>query len=126
MFSKIELKPDTKRRRPYVDLPGVKSTNAITLITRSKNQRNWQLVNNVLPHVPETKGQNITSRIREGSEGKQVTSKMRNPGAKRKKIKIEDDLTDPKVIQSQFKRRTKFLKKGGLESYVKNELRINL
>ena len=104
MFSKIELKPDTKRRRPYVDLPGVKSTNAITLITRSKNQRNWQLVNNVLPHVPETKGQNITSRIREGSEGKQVTSKMRNPGAKRKKIKIEDDLTDPKVIQSQFKR----------------------
>ena len=113
VFSKIELKPDTKKRRPYVDLPGIKSSNSITLITRSSIKDNWQLINNVLPHVPEIKGQNITSRIREDKEGKQVTSNMKNSGARRKKIKIEDDLTDPKVIESQFKRRTKFLKKAG-------------
>ena len=32
-ISCIELKKDTKQRRPYVSLPGLKSTNAITLVT---------------------------------------------------------------------------------------------
>ena len=51
---------------------------------------------------------------------------MKNPGSKRKQLQIEDELTDPKVIQKQFKTRKKFMKNGGLENYVKNELRINL
>ena len=95
-------------------------------MTRNRNKSNWQLINNVLPQVPETRGQNITSRICDGRNGKVVTSKMKSPGSKRKQIKIVDELKDPKVIQSQFKTRTKFIKNGGLENYVKNELKIHL
>ena len=51
---------------------------------------------------------------------------MKNPGSKRKQIQIVDMLKDPKVIQSQFKTRKKFMKNGGLENYVKNELKIHL
>ena len=124
VFSKIELKPDTKTRRPYVELPGLKSTNAITLITRSRIESRWQLVNNVLPQVKETRGINITAKICECRNGKIVTSKMMNPGSKRKSIKLEPGVSDPKVIQSQFKARTKFMKNGGLENYVKDELKL--
>ena len=55
-----------------------------------------------------------------------VTSKMKNPGSKRKQIQIVDKLADPKVLQNQFKTRKKFMKNGGLENYVKNELKIHL
>ena len=86
-ISIIQLKKDREKTRPYVHLPGIKSTNSVSLITRSRLQRNWQLVNNVLPQVPETRGTNITSEICEGKRGLPVTAKMANPGAKRKQIK---------------------------------------
>ena len=125
-ISIIELKKDSKKRRPFVNLPGIKSTNSVSLITRSRLQRNWQLVNNVLPQVPETRGTNITSEICEGKRGLPVTAKMANPGAKRKQIKPEENDCDPKVVANQFKRRKKFLKKGMIENFVKEELKLNL
>ena len=44
-------------------------------------------MNNVLPQVPDARGQDITANIKEGRRGKPVTEEMRSPGAVRKKIK---------------------------------------
>ena len=124
-ISIIKLKRDKKNRRPFVSLTGLKSTNAVTLITRSRRQNNWVLINNVLPQVPVNRGINITSGINEGEDGKLVTEKMANPGAKRKQIKLERR-EDPKVVASQFKKRETFIKKGQLENYIKDELNIEI
>ena len=124
-FSTINLKKDDKERRPYVKLTRLKSTNAVSLITRNRNQSNWVLINNVLPHVPVNRGTNLTSDICEGENGKLVTEKMANPGAKKKQIDTESS-EDPKVIASQFKMRQKFIKRGKLENYLKNELNIQI
>ena len=124
-ISIIKLKRDEKKRRPFVSLTGLKSTNAVTLITRSRRQNNWVLINNVLPQVPVNIGINITSGINEGEDGKLVTEKMANPGAKRKQIKLERR-EDPKVVASQFKKRETFIKKGQLENYIKDELNIEI
>ena len=118
VFSKINLKKDEKERRPYVKLEGLKSTNSVTLITRSRNQSNWVLINNVLLQVPVNRGTNITSDICVEENGKLVTEKMANPVAKRKQINTES-IEDPKVVDSQFKMGQKFLKKGKLTELSK-------
>ena len=120
-ISKIELKPDPKEHRPYVDLPGLKSTNSITYITESQ-----KLYNNVLPQVPADRGKDITSRIYDSTHGKPVTEKMKNPGKKRKKIVTEAEETSPKVVESQFVNRKRFISRGGLENYIKYELKIDI
>lgn len=125
-ISKIELKSDTKSRRPFVVLKGIKSTNSITLITESNLQSNWKLINNVLPQVPADRGHDITSQICEGREGKPVTEAMKKPGSKRKKIKIDDEEADPKVVESQFKYRQRFIKEGNLDYWLKYQLKIKL
>ena len=122
-ISTIELKPDKKKYRPHVDIPGLKSTNSITLITDSHIQSRWKLINNVLPQVPDTRGEDITASILEGKRGKTVTEKMRNPGTKRKPIKNDDDDTNPKVVESQFLKRKRF-ERGNLEYYLKHQLQI--
>ena len=124
VITKIKLKPDTKNWRPYVTLKGLKSTNSVTLITDSDIRSRWKLMNNVLPQVPVARGQDITANIKEGRRGKPVTEEMRSPGAVRKKIKKDQDETDPKIVESQFRYRTKFIKKGRLEYYLKHQLNI--
>ena len=125
-ISIIELKKDEKSHRPYVHLVGMKAVNAITLITKSHRQSNWKLYNNVLPQVAVTRGMEITSEfIMHGEDGKVVTPKMASPGTKRKPLKTDND-EDPKVINSQFKSRTKFIKKGRLENYLKRQLNITI
>ena len=124
VITKIKLKSDTKQWRPYVMLTGLKSTNSVTLITDSHIPSRWKLLNNVLPQVPESRGQDITDNIREGRSGKPVTDKMRHPGTERKKIKKDNDDTDPKTVASQFRYRKKFIKTGNLEYYIKHQLNI--
>ena len=102
----------------------MKSTNAVTLITRSRIQSNWVLINNVLPQVPVNRGINITLDIRDGENGKLVSEDMANPGKKRKQLRTESIDNDPKVVASQFKKRQNFIKKGELKNYIKNELNI--
>ena len=122
-ISIIDLKHDENSHRPYVRLPGMKSTNCITLITKSHLQSNWKLYNNVLPQVAGDRGKDITSQICEGEDGKIVTAKMASPGSRRKPLKTDDD-EDPKTIASQFKARMKFIKSGTLENYLKYELKV--
>ena len=118
-ISKIDLKSDTKSRRPFVVLKGIKSTNSVTLITESNLQSNWKLINNVLPQVPADRGHDITSQIFDGRKGKPVTEAMKKPGSKRKKINSDATETNPKVLVSQSKYRNKFIKKGNLGILVK-------
>ena len=105
-------------------LTGLKSTNVIALITDSDIPRRWKMFNNVLPQVPVTRGQDITTNINEGRRGKLVDEDMRHPGNERKKIKIKEEETDPKTVASQFRTRKKFIKKGRLEYYIKHQLNI--
>ena len=105
-------------------LTGLKSTNAIALITDSDIPSRWKMFNNVLPQVPVTRGQDITTNINEGRRGKLVDEDMRHPGNERKKIKIKEEETDPKTVASQFRTRKKFIKKGRLEYYIKHQLNI--
>ena len=119
----IDLKRDDKARRPYVRLVGMQSTNSITLITDTHLQCQWKLYNSVLPHVAVNRGRDITSHICEGEDGKLVTPKMADPGAKRKPINLEDN-EDPKVIASQFKTRTRFIKQGMLKNYIEDVLKL--
>ena len=124
-ISKIKLKVDRKKYRPYVHIYGVKSTNAITLITNdSYIKSRWKLINNVLPQVPDERGEDITASICEGRSGKPVTDTMKNPGTKRKTIKQDDDETNPKVVESQFLKRKRFIERGNLEYYLKHQLQI--
>jgi len=98
----------------------MKATNAINLISETHLQSKWKLYNNVLPQVAVTIGKDITSQICDGEDGKPGTAQMADPGSKRKKIKLEDD--DKKVIATQFKSRTRFIKNGMLKNYLKYEL----
>ena len=125
-ITKIGLKADTKTRRPFVRLDGIKSTNSVTLVTNSRLQSNWKLYNNVLPQVPVDRGQDITSNIREGTKGERVTAKMRSPGSKRKQISSDATETNPKVLVSQSKYRNKFIKKGNLAYFLKYQLQIKI
>ena len=121
-ISCIELQRDPNERRPLVKLTGMKSTNSITLICEKASSSEWELFNNVLPHVPEKMGKNITSSIRDGVNGIPVTEKMAEPGSKRKKINLDELEGDPKVVHNQFLMRTKFIKRGKLKEYIKTTL----
>ena len=59
-------------------------------------------------------GEDITHKIREGTEGKLVTEKMRNPGSERQPIDTEKAESDPSVVMSQFKFRSSFIRRGQL------------
>ena len=113
-ISCISLQPDPSQYRPYVNLPGLKSTNAVTLITTLRDPSLWRLYNNVLPQIKENMGEDITHKIREGTEGKLVTEKMRNPGSERQPIDTEKAESDPSVVMSQFKFRSSFIRRGQL------------
>ena len=76
--------------------------------------------------MPGDRGHDITSEICEGREGKPVTKAMKKPGSKRKKIKIDDEEADPKVVESQFKYRQRFIKEGNLDYWLKYQLKIKL
>ena len=65
-ISFISLQPDPSQYRPYVNLPGLKSTNAVTLITTLRDPELWRLYNNVLPQIKENLGEDITHKIHEG------------------------------------------------------------
>ena len=68
-LSIIELHRDPNPRRPYVDLPGMKSTNSVTLVTGNhRHPVYWDLFNNVIPHVAENRGQNLISSICDGAK----------------------------------------------------------
>ena len=80
----------------------------------------------MIPHLKENTGQNITSMIRDGENGKTVTDKMADPGAKRKKIKLAKLEGDPKTVESQFQKREKFIIRGQLADVINNLLNFNL
>ena len=80
----------------------------------------------MIPHLKENTGQNITSMIRDGENGKTVTDKMADPGAKRKKIKLAKLEGDPKTVESQFKKRKGFITRGQLAAFIQNVLKFNL
>ena len=124
-ISIIDLKHAENSHRPYFRLPGMKSTNCITLITKSHLQSNWKLYKNVLPEVAVDRSQDITSQICEGEDNKIVTAKMAGPGSKRKPLKTDED-GDPKTIASHFKARMKFIKNDTLENYLKYELKVSI
>ena len=113
-ISCIELQPDTSHYRPYVKCTGIKSTNAVSLITTLRDPNLWRLYNNVLPQIKENLGEDITNKICEGTYGKPVTDKMRTPGAERKSIDADATESDPKVIMSQFRYRATFIRRGNL------------
>ena len=121
----IELKADESTFRPFVDLPGVKSTNAVTILTSDSDISRWKLFNHVIPQVPANMGRNITCKVCDGIKGKRTTPKMRDPGAIRKKRKAESDPMNPKTIASQHKRRMKFIKDANLEDCL-DDLKIEL
>ena len=121
----IELKADESLFRPFVALPGVKSTNAVTILTSDSNISRWKLFNHVLPQVPANMGRNITSNVCDGINGKRTTPKMRDPGAIRKKRKAGTDPMNPKTIGSQHQRRMKFIKDANLEDCL-DDLKIEL
>ena len=70
-------------------------------------------------------GEDITHIIREGTEGRFVTEKMRNPGAERKSIDTEKTESDPSIIMSQFKYRSAFIRRGKL-TVALDDMRIYL
>ena len=71
-------------------------------------------------------GVNITRFLKEGKRGKPVTAKMRNPGAKRKTIDLDETESNPKVVASQYNYRKKFIEKANLRSYFMFNLKIEL
>ena len=80
----------------------------------------------MIPHVPENRGQNLISSLRDGENGKIVTEKMANPGTKRKHINLAKLETDPKTVESQFQKREKFIIRGQLADVINNLLNFNL
>ena len=113
-ISIIKLQPDPSDYRPYVTCPGLKSTNAITVITTLRDPTLWRLYNNVLPHIKENMGQDLTEKICEGTDGTPVTDKMRNPGSMRKAIDPSKTEANPNVVMSQYRYRANFIKRGNL------------
>ena len=124
-ITKIELKADESLWRPYVRLQGVKSTNAITLLTSDSNPSRWKLFNHILPQVPALMGRNITGNVCEGTNGKRTTAKMRDPGSKRKERKAVTDKMNPKAIRSMHKQRVKFINDANLQDCL-DELQIKI
>ena len=120
----FSLTPDTSRWRPYVRLPGVKSTNAATLFCEDSNPERWKLFNHVLPMIPPIMGMNITGSICEGTEGKRTTAKMRDPGAVRKERK-EGTESNTKTIASMQRYRMKFIRDGNLQECM-DDLKIEI
>ena len=120
-ISCIELKEDTKTHRPYVKFKGLKASNAVTLITTDIDTSQWKLYNNVLPHLSENRGEDITNQIIEGEDAKTVTPKMAKPGAKRKQINIEKLESDPGVVESQHSYRQRFIERGNLRAILRSK-----
>ena len=120
-ISCIELKEDLKTHRPYVKMKGIKSSNAVSLITTDIDTSQWELYNNVLPHLSEKRGEDITNKIIEGEDAKPVTAKMAKPGAKRQQIKIEKLESDPGVVESQHNFRQRFIERGNLRAILRSK-----
>ena len=120
-ISCIELKEDLKTHRPYVKLKGMKASNAVSLITTDIDTSQWELYNNVLPHLSENRGEDITNKIIEGEDAKPVTAKMAKPGAKRQQIKIEKLESDPGVVESQHNFRQRFIERGNLRAILRSK-----
>ena len=115
-ISIIKLKSDTKDRRPYVLLTGLKGTNSVSLCTTKTHPSDWKLYNNVLPVLREDVGEDITHLIREGGDGEVVTDRMRHPGAPRKQINLAELESNPDVVMSRFKSRSRFIERGNLSN----------
>ena len=117
----IQLKEDTKSHRPYVNFDGIKASNAVSLITTDIDTSQWELYNNVLPHLSENRGENITNQIIEGEDAKPVTAKMAQIGAKRKQINQGKLDSNPGVIESQHKYRQRFIERGNLRAILRSK-----
>ena len=89
------LETDQENWRPHVTFVGLKSSNDVTILCSNPFPERWKLFNHVLPHIQADLGKNISSKIREGRRGKEVTPKMRNPGARERRVKM----TEAKRIQ---------------------------
>ena len=117
----IQPKEDTKSHRSYVNFDGIKASNAVSLITTDIDTSQWELYNNVLPHLSENRGENITNQIIEGEDAKPVTAKMAQIGAKRKQINQGKLDSNPGVIESQHKYRQRFIERGNLRAILRSK-----
>ena len=59
-------------------------------------------------------GEDLTRHIYDGTNGKPVAARMREPGSARKTIDTGDTESNPDVIMSQHSFRSKFIRPGDL------------